>query len=163
MNDVEKILAIEEIKQLKARYFRTMDTKDWDQFRTIFTEDATVDSSEAFTPRDFAGNPIEPGLPVQEPDPELIVHGVDNFIAEQHRHLDNMSTVHHGHMPEITIVSDTEATGIWSMEDKLRWPEGAGPMREMHGYGHYRETYKKIDGEWRIASLKLTRIRIDAV
>ena len=38
---------IEAIKQLKARYFRTMDTKDWDAMREVFTDDVVVDTSEA--------------------------------------------------------------------------------------------------------------------
>ncbi len=51
-------------------------------------------------------------------------------------------TVHHGHMPEITLLSDTTARGIWAMEDKLWWPEGS-PLVHLHGYGHYHETYEK--------------------
>jgi hypothetical protein len=47
------------------------------------------------------------------------------------------------------------------MEDKLRWPPGAGAAREMHGYGHYREKYVKRDGRWKIAELKRTRFRVD--
>jgi hypothetical protein len=70
-------------------------------------------------------------------------------------------TVHHGHMPEIEITSDDTATGIWAMEDKLRWPEGS-PIGWMHGYGHYHETYERVDGAWRIKTLTLTRLRIDA-
>ena len=30
MTEVEKLLAIEEIKRLKSRYFRGLDTKNWD-------------------------------------------------------------------------------------------------------------------------------------
>jgi len=48
------------------------------------------------------------------------------------------------------------------MEDKLRWAEGSdSPIRALHGYGHYHETYRKIGGEWRIQSMKLTRLRLD--
>lgn len=160
MTDVEKLIAIEEIKRLKARYFRAMDTKDWDLFRSLFTEDLDLDTSWAFTPADHKGDPIEPGLARRDPDPSFRIRGVDAFLAMQHRYLDNMSTVHHGHMPEIEIIDAENATGIWAMEDKLRWPEGS-PMRHMHGYGHYTERYRKVDGAWRIAALKLTRIRID--
>jgi len=69
-------------------------------------------------------------------------------------------TVHHGHMSEIEVTSPTTATGIWAMEDKLRWPSGAS-LGEMHGYGHYHETYVKVDGAWRIKTLTLTRLRVD--
>jgi hypothetical protein len=30
----------------------------------------------------------------------------------------------------------------------------------VHGHGHYRETYRKVGGEWRFASVHLTRIRV---
>ncbi len=36
---VEKLWDIEQIKQLKARYFRLMDTKDWVGWRDLFTDD----------------------------------------------------------------------------------------------------------------------------
>ena len=31
----------------------------------------------------------------------------------------------------------------------------------MQGFGHYHEDYRKEDGQWRIARLKLTRLRVD--
>jgi len=46
------------------------------------------------------------------------------------------------------------------MEDKLRWPEGS-PVRTMHGYGHYHETYERTDDGWRIKTITLTRLRVD--
>src|SRR6266480_6037934 len=39
-----------------------------------------------------------------------------------------------------------------------RVPEGS-PITTMHGYGHYREAYEKVDGRWLIASTTLTRLR----
>src|SRR3546814_6402828 len=36
------LLAINEIKSLKARYFRFVDTKDWVGLATLFTPDATM-------------------------------------------------------------------------------------------------------------------------
>ncbi len=43
------------------------------------------------------------------------------------------------------------------MEDHLRWPNGM----ELHGYGHYHDTYENIDGSWRIKTTTLTRLRLD--
>ena len=34
----ERLWDVEQIKQLKARYFRYLDTKDWDAFETLFTD-----------------------------------------------------------------------------------------------------------------------------
>lgn len=45
MSDLERLVAIEEIKNLKARYFRAMDTGDWDVLQTVFATDAVFDCS----------------------------------------------------------------------------------------------------------------------
>ena len=39
MNDDTALMEIESIKQLKARYCRYLDTKDWDSWRDVFTDD----------------------------------------------------------------------------------------------------------------------------
>lgn len=144
METSERLLAVEEIKQLKARYFRCMDTKDWDGFAQVFAPDAVLDvSGESAVP-----------------EGEGIVRG-NTTIAEYVRsRVDPVVTVHHGHMPEIEITSPTTASGVWSMEDMLWWPEGAS-IGSMHGYGHYHETYEKLDGRWRITSCRLTRLKVD--
>ena len=141
MTEVERLAAVEEIKKLKARYFRCMDTKQWSGWEEVFTTDAVMDVSEE-----------GPGLD------QHIVKGRDKIIPFVSGVLEGVVTVHHGHMPEIEITSDSTARGIWSMEDKLRWPDG---KTTLHGYGHYHETYEKVGGAWRIKTLKLTRLRND--
>jgi hypothetical protein len=49
VNPTERLEAIEEIKQLKARYFRCMDTKDWDGFTSVFAPEARMDVSGEFS------------------------------------------------------------------------------------------------------------------
>jgi len=141
MDDIARLAAIEDIRRLKARYFRCMDTKDWDGFRDVFAPDAEMDM------RSEAG---EAGL----------VHGKHAIADFVRGSVDTVVTVHHGHMPEINVTSPTTATGIWAMEDLLRWPEGA-PLTAMHGWGHYHETYTMVDGRWAIQTLALTRLRLD--
>ena len=36
---LQRLMDIEEIAQLKARYFRFIDTKDWVAFQDLFTDD----------------------------------------------------------------------------------------------------------------------------
>jgi uncharacterized protein (TIGR02246 family) len=143
MEPVERLMATEEIKQLKARYFRCMDTKDWAGLTAVFAPDAVLDMSGE------VGKNAEPGAGV--------TRGQAAIGAFMKAAVEDIVTVHHGHMAEITITSPTTATGVWSMEDKLRFPDGT----EMHGYGHYHETYEKIDGRWRIKSTTLSRLRVD--
>jgi hypothetical protein len=72
-------------------------------------------------------------------------------------------TVHHGHTPEITIESPTEASGTGALADYVEWepdPE-TGKRRGFKGYGRYDETYRKVDGAWKIATLQLRYLRVD--
>jgi hypothetical protein len=140
MNTLEKLDAIEAIKQLKARYFRTLDTKDWAGLREVFTEDVMIDTTQ-----DAGGEPSV---------------GVEAFVPRLLDAIGLATTVHHGHMAEIEITSPTTAHGVWAMEDLIRWPEGF-PIAGMHGWGHYNESYVKQGDGWRISSLTLTRLRVD--
>ncbi len=139
MDTVERLAAIEDIKRLKARYFRCLDTKEWSEFATVFTADAVLDTTS-----DGAG----------------VTVGNREIAAFVQSVVGDVTTVHHGHSPEIEVTSSTSATGIWAMEDKLWWPDNSS-VRTMHGYGHYRETYEKVSDEWRIKTLTLTRLRVD--
>lgn len=158
MTDLETLIAIEAIRRLKARYFRCLDTKDWEGLQTVFTPDAVIDTSEANSPHDAKGKPIiRNGVKPPPPDQEWIIKGTKRWIDKLAPILEDVATVHHGHMSEIDILSPTSARGIWAMEDVLRWPMD---QRTLQGYGHYHETYRCADGDWRIASLKLTRLWI---
>lgn len=46
---------------------------------------------------------------------------------------------------------------MWALEDVVRLAPGVN----LRGYGHYDETYQKIDGRWFIATSTLTRLRED--
>ena len=50
--------------------------------------------------------------------------------------------MHQVHAPEITLTSDTTATGVWALEDVVRLAPGVN----LNGRGHYHETYEKVDG-----------------
>ncbi|HUJ67588.1 MAG TPA: nuclear transport factor 2 family protein [Acidimicrobiales bacterium] len=133
---MEELMEIERIKQLKARYFRTMDGKDWKGMRQVFADDVVMDTTES------GGNVIE---------------GADAFLDFLEPTLRDTITVHHGHMPEIEITSDTSARGVWALQDTILWPNGT----RMVGYGHYHETYEKVRGQWKIKSSTLTRLHTD--
>lgn len=146
MNDIERLIALDAIKQLKARYFRFMDTKNWNALPTVFAPDAQMDM------RGETGD-----------DSGLITGGA-NVAAFMRASVEFLVTVHHGHTPEIEFLSATSARGLWAMEDKLWKPEGSKstlPFNALHGYGHYHETYSKIGGEWLIQTTRLSRLRVD--
>jgi hypothetical protein len=146
MSDSERLAAIEAIKQLKARYFRSMDTKDWAGLEAVFAPDAELDMRGEAADKSKAA--------------EGLVVGGAKVAAFIRNAVIDLVTVHHGHMPEIEITSPTTAKGIWAMEDLLRWPEGAA-LKTLHGFGHYHETYRRLADGWRIQTSTLTRLRVD--
>ena len=146
LTEIERLTAIEEIKQLKARYFRCMDTKDWPGLQEVFSPDAEFDMRGEAADKSKAADALIVGAP-------NIMPFIRNAVLD-------LVTVHHGHMPEIEITSPTTAKGIWAMEDVLRWPPGAA-VKTLHGYGHYHETYRKTEDGWRIQSSRLSRLRVD--
>lgn len=142
---LEDLLAREQIKQLKARYCYHLDYQEWEAYADLFTEDATLDVDTAVSTRGRDG----------EPQPQIRGRGeIRAFIDKL---LSGAATVHQVHSPIIELTSPTSAKAIWAMEDEV---QTAG--FHLHARGHYRETYRKeADGRWRIASLHLTRTRID--
>ena len=136
MDDATALLEIEAIKQLKARYCRYLDTKDWQAWRSLFSDDFLSDTSPA------GGK---------------VIQGADDFVAFTRKSLRSQATVHQVHAPEIELTSPTTARGVWALEDVVRF----GPGVNLRGYGHYTETYEKVDGQWLITSSTLTRLRED--
>ena len=122
------------LEQLKARYCRALDLKDWESFRAVFTDDFVSDTS-------LSGG--------------TLIEGADEFVAFVRKALAKAVTVHQVQQPEIELTSPTSASGVWAMLDVVRFKPGL----TMHGFGHYLETYEKFDGQWRIKTSKLTRLR----
>lgn len=138
MNDVTALREIEALKQLKARYCRLLDAKDWSAWRALFADDFVSDTTPS------GGKHIE---------------GADAFVAFVRRTLGAKSrvTVHQVHAPELELLSDATARGVWALHDIVRLLPGL----TMDGHGHYHETYEKQDGQWRFKSSTLTRLRAD--
>lgn len=123
------------IETLKAKYFRLLDTKDWDGWRALFTDDFT-------------------GL-YTGPHPDIHFASADEMVATNKKMLAEAATVHHGHTPEIEITGPDTATGVWAMVDIVKLGPG------FTGYGHYHDEYRKIDGAWKIASTRLIRTLVE--
>ena len=137
---VQRLLDIEAIKGLKARYFRHMDKKDWDAWGKVFAEDAVL----------------------EVPEVDMVQTGREAIVASVSGALVGAQTVHHGHMPEIELTGPDTATGIWAMADYVEWPQAEGEDRVgLMGYGHYIEEYVRVDGEWHVARSRLDRLRVD--
>ena len=152
MDTAAKLLAIEEIKQLKSRYFRLMDTKDWEGLRTVFCADAIFDARAALSVDGRGGGG-------RAADSNDWVHrggdAIANFIQGA---IGPAITVHHGHCHEVELLSPDQASGVIAMEDQIWDP--VSMKLTLHGSGHYHETYRRVDGRWRIQTSRITRLYI---
>jgi hypothetical protein len=128
----------EAMSEVELETLRRLDTKDWSGWHPPFADDFISDTSGA------GGKTMR---------------GADAFVAFVRKTLGARVTVHQVHAPELELTSPTTARGIWALEDLIRFAPGLG----FRGYGHYHETYAKRDGQWRIQSSKLTRLREDLV
>jgi hypothetical protein len=108
------------IANLKARYCRLLDTKDWAGWAELFTADLVLDTTGSGGPR---------------------VEGRDAAVASVRASIERVETVHHVHAPEIELTGGT-GSAIWAMQDWLTWPDG----RTLAGSGHYHELYRREDG-----------------
>ena len=111
----DELADIEAIRQLKARYFRTLDQKDWQGYRDVFTDDVLVDTTD-------------------DTGPGSELKGGDAYVAWLIPILTDAITVHHGHMGEVVVTGADTAWGIWSMEDHIWFPPEAG-LGRMWGTG----------------------------
>lgn len=152
MNDIERLTAIEEIRQAKACYFRGVDTSDGELVRGILAEDCVLDyrgcCTDPKTGQDF--------LPAMN----VVMRGAASWLSDGLASIGIVS-VHQGHNCEITFTSETTADVIWSMTDRLFMPPGA-PFSRMTGYGYYHETYEKTGGRWKIKTLRIVRLRVES-
>jgi hypothetical protein len=141
--EADELVEIEAIKQLKARYCRLLDTKQWEAWRDLFTDDLRVEGTSTKDP------------------------GADGFVANVRRVIGEALTIHQAHMPEIELTGPDQAKGIWALHDYVRFAKpipivaGGDPVGGFVGYGHYEEEYRRDGGTWRISFLRLTRLRVD--
>ncbi len=155
VSDQAQAEAIEQIKQLKARYFRGVDLKDFTLLRAVFTDDAVADY------RNAAVDPPS-GIRLLDGLSEDLILGGETIARWIIDSMQPIVSVHHGHMPEIALTGPDSASGIWAMEDRLYFPVG-GALAGIVGFGHYYETYARIGDNWKIKTIRLVRLKVDAM
>ncbi|MGH9203264.1 MAG: nuclear transport factor 2 family protein [Vicinamibacterales bacterium] len=130
----EDLVELEAIKQLKYRYVRLIDLKEWDELETLFVPDATAtysDGKYSFEGRD----------------------AIMTFLREAMAST-NMLTSHKVHQPEIDLDGD-RATAKWALDDVVIHLDYN--MR-ISGAAFYRDEYVKQDGLWRIKHTGYERV-----
>jgi hypothetical protein len=134
--DIQRLMDIEAIKQLKHAYFRCVDTANLEELGTLFHEDVTVH---------FRGGNYEWKLQGRE---EYVTNIGQSFSTEA-------VGQHNAHHPEIQILSETEATALWYLADNM-WI--LNHNFKTHGTALYWDRYLKVDGKWLIKETNYERI-----
>ena len=134
--DIQRLMDIEAIKQVKHAYFRCIDTANLDELGTLFHEDVHVH---------FIGGGYEWNLQGRQ-------QYVDNVAGA----FSNQAIGHHnGHHPEIQILSESEATGIWYLADNM-WILNHKAFTT--GTAIYWDRYVKENGRWLISETRYERL-----
>lgn len=132
------LVALEEIRQLKYRYFRTLDLKEWDAFADCLAEDVIARYG------------------TQAMDKPIHYNTRDEVVDFMRENLGTgIITVHIASHPEISVDGDN-ATGSWGFEDTVIVPDFKVIIR---GGGYYHDAYRRdADGQWRISGTEYQRI-----
>ena len=118
---------VEAIKQLKYRYWRHLDLKQWDALAQCFADDATVCYSSG--KYEFAG-----------------VSAIMKFLSESLGAARGSVTIHQGHHPEIELLSATRARGTWALYNYMF---NIKQNRGIRIGAYYEDEYVKLDGTWK--------------
>lgn len=133
---LQQLSDLEDIRTLKHRYFRGIDTADMDLLGNLFTDDVTVD---------YRGGTYRVRLSGRGDMMEFLANSFHSGAV----------AMHHGHMPEITLNGDDEAEGIWYLEDIfINTEQGYHTI----GTAIYRDHYRRENGAWKIARTEYDRV-----
>lgn len=134
-NDLEARLRrledLEAIRHLKARYFFCCDRKDADGMRDCFVDGCMLIDYGALGSFDNA---------------DAVVQLFRDIGCQPH-----MVEMHHGANHQITLESDGEANGLWSLHYFLI-DTSSGGITQLGGY--YEDRYAKIDGRWKMSATR---------
>ncbi|MFT4054041.1 MAG: nuclear transport factor 2 family protein [Novosphingobium sp.] len=133
---LEQLSAFEDIRTLKHRYFRAMDTGDAALLGTLFTSDVSIDYRGGTYRVQFEGRD------------NLLLFLANSFHSD-------VVAMHHGHMPEITLIDETSAEGIWYLEDIFI---DTAEQRHTIGTAIYRDRYRREADGCKIAHSEYDRV-----
>lgn len=133
---LQQLSDIEEIKILKHRYFRGIDTGDQALLADIFVENVSCT---------YNGGTYKVSLKGRAAMLEFLANSFHSGAA----------AMHIGIMPEVAITGDNTATGIWYLQDVFIDIE-----KDDHTFGTaiYTDTYRREGGVWRIESTYYDRV-----
>lgn len=147
-NDIKYLKTVDELRNVMARYARRADIKDWSGLANLFVSEGKFTS-------------LRGGIPHAK------IVGREEIADKLKKCVGNKKTVHHLFSFEIDIHSETEASGVFAMEDLFMKADNrplsaacgdtSKTFKTMHSYGHYCADFTKVGQEWLISDLILAR------
>ncbi|MDR2856884.1 MAG: nuclear transport factor 2 family protein [Novosphingobium sp.] len=142
---LERLLAIEDIKLLRAKYCRAIDSHAFDRLREVLTGDFLLDMSPV--------GKVLGGAPAP-------ICGRDTVIGMMHKAFAPLEMLLHiVTIPEIEFQDESHATGVWRQETFIKENRPDLPGLGL-AYATVFDTYRKENESWRIASV---RVELDIV
>ncbi len=132
----QQLSDLEDIRTVKHRYYRALDTADGGLLDTLFTDDVNVE---------FRGGSYKVALQGRE---KMVEYLLDSFHSD-------VVALHQGHMPDITFTGADTAEGIWYLDDVFISLERNNVTS---GSAIYRDRYRREDGTWKIENTEYDRI-----
>jgi hypothetical protein len=134
--NLQQLSDLEDIRTLKHRYFRGIDTADTALLDTLFTDDIAVD---------YRGGTYRVQIRGRADMIEFLANSFHSGAV----------AMHHGHMPEITLTGADSAEGLWYLEDIfINLESGTHTI----GSAIYRDQYRREAGQWKIARTEYDRV-----
>ena len=121
---------IDEIKRVKYRYLRALDTKHWDEFAETLTEDVNGDYRQSL------------GEALHFSDRDALVEFMKRSLGPE------IITEHRVDHPEIDVTGD-EATGTWYLQDRVIAPDFNFMLI---GAAFYHDRYRRTADGWKICA-----------
>jgi hypothetical protein len=134
--DIQILKDTEAVKKVKHAYFRCIDTANLEELRGLLHPKCHAK---------LVGGTYAIEFNDREDYIEMVANSFNSeFVG-----------MHHGHHPEIEILSETEATGTWYLQDI------AMDFRRKvttTGSSIYHDKYLKTDGKWQISDTYYYRV-----
>jgi len=144
MDEIMRLVAIQDIIFLRARHNRFIDERNWANIAELFASDFVYE---------------RPSPPVQGQRESALerYEEAEAMVEILKSNGSGAITAHHACLPEIEIIDAHNAIGLWAVAAQV-YAEDA-PHEEIYrlaGYCH--DSYRKIDDVWRFTSIRLERL-----
>lgn len=133
---LQQLSDLEDIRTLKHRYYRGIDTADQALLAPLFTDDIQVE---------YRGGEYLVRLQGKDQMLEFLMNSFNSDAV----------AMHHGHMPDISFTGEDSAEGLWYLEDIYISLERKVITA---GSAIYRDRYVRVDGGWKMSHTEYDRI-----